>query len=528
MSRSQPKAPRSTGNKTMNSTRNTLVLAGLALALVSTADAQIGRFRLVNLLPAGAQSGTATGLNDKGEVVGRYFNASGVSVPFIYRNGTTQDLIQPSNFTNVIPTDLNDLGHAVGYGSRPLAGGGTTSTALAWSLQSNGNAVAVQVYPFANFVNGKSWFNAVNNIGMAVGAANGQDPQGTSTTLMQPMGYFIPNNVKSAYPNLATQAGLSSEVLGNNNNGDRVGWALNTQGKTLGAKWNGNSISILTAPAEATGAVYARAINNVGRVVGEYFVSASQSKAFFKNNFDAMIAIPRLPGAGGDDSNSAVSINFAGEVVGTCEIGNGNHHAFIWDGSTIATLASKVNGLRVGNTITGVSEINNRSEIAATMRSASVDYPVLLKPVQPISCQIDLQDYIGAYSGRIIEWEAQGANQEVLDSGLALMDSQGNCQIDTTAQGEFDLVIKTSHWLSRRLPMNLSTFDSSTVSASLVNGDVDGDNSVSIFDYIELSGSFDKATGESGFDAEADLDGDGAVTIFDYIILSNNFDQSGE
>jgi len=89
-------------------------------------------------------------------------------------------------------------------------------------------------------------------------------------------------------------------------------------------------------------------------------------------------------------------------------------------------------------------------------------------------------------------------------------------------------VTQPSHWLSRRLPVNLSTFDSATVSASLVNGDVDGDNSVSIFDYIDLSGSFDKATGDAGFDAEADLDGDGAVTIFDYIILSNNFDVSGE
>ncbi len=63
---------------------------------------------------------------------------------------------------------------------------------------------------------------------------------------------------------------------------------------------------------------------------------------------------------------------------------------------------------------------------------------------------------------------------------------------------------------------------------ALINGDVDADNSVTIFDYIELSGSFDLNVGDSGFVDGADLDKDGSVTIFDYIILSDNFDKSGD
>jgi hypothetical protein len=60
-----------------------------------------------------------------------------------------------------------------------------------------------------------------------------------------------------------------------------------------------------------------------------------------------------------------------------------------------------------------------------------------------------------------------------------------------------------------------------------LNGDCDGDNSVTIFDYIILSDSFDKSTGDSGFDARSDLDGDGTVSIFDYTYLSDNFERSG-
>ena len=63
---------------------------------------------------------------------------------------------------------------------------------------------------------------------------------------------------------------------------------------------------------------------------------------------------------------------------------------------------------------------------------------------------------------------------------------------------------------------------------SLVNADIDGDNSVTIFDYIDLSNSFDLVLGDAGYIAGADLDGDEGVTIFDYIVLSNNFDQTGD
>ena len=70
----------------------------------------------------------------------------------------------------------------------------------------------------------------------------------------------------------------------------------------------------------------------------------------------------------------------------------------------------------------------------------------------------------------------------------------------------------------------------------LPNGDIDNDNSITIFDYSVLSDYFDLnssvsnwfTTGSNGAAPyQADLDGDDAVTVFDYIILSTNFDQTG-
>jgi hypothetical protein len=62
---------------------------------------------------------------------------------------------------------------------------------------------------------------------------------------------------------------------------------------------------------------------------------------------------------------------------------------------------------------------------------------------------------------------------------------------------------------------------------NLVNGDVDGDDNISILDYIALSASFGSETGQPEFNAMADLDGDGIVSILDYLILSSNFDREG-
>lgn len=63
----------------------------------------------------------------------------------------------------------------------------------------------------------------------------------------------------------------------------------------------------------------------------------------------------------------------------------------------------------------------------------------------------------------------------------------------------------------------------STLSVSLVNGDTDGDNAITLFDYLVLDGLFGRRN-----QAMADLDGDNEVTLFDYLIIDGSFGAQGD
>ncbi len=104
----------------------------------------------------------------------------------------------------------------------------------------------------------------------------------------------------------------------------------------------------------------------------------------------------------------------------------------------------------------------------------------------------------------------------------------GNWSVTVEGTGTYQVFAKGDGYLRRSVGTITLGSNQSGFAVSLLNGDVDGDNAVTIFDYIELSGSFDLVLGDPGFVPAADLDRDGGVTIFDYIILSNNFDIEGD
>ncbi len=62
---------------------------------------------------------------------------------------------------------------------------------------------------------------------------------------------------------------------------------------------------------------------------------------------------------------------------------------------------------------------------------------------------------------------------------------------------------------------------------TLINGDIDGDNEVTLLDYGILVANFGLSEQDPGFNPEADLDGDTEVTLFDFGILVNHFGEIG-
>ncbi|MER3474964.1 MAG: hypothetical protein C4335_13280 [Armatimonadota bacterium] len=66
-----------------------------------------------------------------------------------------------------------------------------------------------------------------------------------------------------------------------------------------------------------------------------------------------------------------------------------------------------------------------------------------------------------------------------------------------------------------------------TLSITLLNGDCDGDNEVTLTDLGILVAALGSMPGDENWNPDADLDGDGEVTLMDYAILVRNFGQIG-
>ncbi|MBS1706463.1 MAG: hypothetical protein JST40_11345 [Armatimonadetes bacterium] len=103
---------------------------------------------------------------------------------------------------------------------------------------------------------------------------------------------------------------------------------------------------------------------------------------------------------------------------------------------------------------------------------------------------------------------------------------------------KYDIYIRSPKFLQRVIRgVEFTPGGTLSFSRTLLGGDVDGDQSITIFDYVILSEYFDKSAADSdwrmvganGFaPIDADVDGDGSVTIFDYEMVSRHFDMNGE
>lgn len=177
------------------------------------------------------------------------------------------------------------------------------------------------------------------------------------------------------------------------------------------------------------------------------------------------------------------------------------------------------------NSMKVVVWVNNLFFLPVTYEAKPLNYLGYGGTSNRISGALTLQNWLAAVGGQSLAWTLESAGSTV-DSGPSVWNTDGTFDAYTSLSGAHKLLLKGEHWLSGRRDVTVA-LNTNGANFSLLNGDCDGDNSVTIFDYIILSDSFDKSTGDSGFDARSDLDGDGTVSIFDYTYLSDNFERSG-
>lgn len=191
------------------------------------------------------------------------------------------------------------------------------------------------------------------------------------------------------------------------------------------------------------------------------------------------------------------------------------------------TNAEDVDGAVAGRYLevrTRLSRAQGTSEsLSPTLRSVSVRYAT-----GTITGQVGLTNWLSLnFPTADFRVRPAGAGgQDVMDVPLGPF---GAFAFRTVRRGPNFVLAKASHWLRQSTPTVISITEAGAagLAFALINGDVDGDNQVTVFDYDELSAAFDSSEGDANWNPNADLDGDGRVTVFDYDVLSANFDLAG-
>ncbi len=197
-----------------------------------------------------------------------------------------------------------------------------------------------------------------------------------------------------------------------------------------------------------------------------------------------------------------------------------------WSGSDFGSGHSMVSNTGYYEGYVGAADLPNYA--------FQIEGEIELTGTPKISGTVALQDYAGPMPKAKIEVIQNGSVVETFND--VTLDGAGHFSVDSTKTGSAQLRISAPHFLAKTLDVTLG-FDSVEVYVPLTNGDIDGDNSITVFDYGILSDYFDltmespnwTTIGPNGFaPKDADLDGDGAVSVFDYGIISNGFDRSGD
>jgi hypothetical protein len=149
-----------------------------------------------------------------------------------------------------------------------------------------------------------------------------------------------------------------------------------------------------------------------------------------------------------------------------------------------------------------------------------------------ISGNVSLGDFSGNVTSRPVTFELRpvGSTTPIQTVTLNLA-ANGNYSFvaGIPSTGTYDLTAKGLNWLrKKRASVTITSSGATGQNFALINGDVNGDNSVDVGDFSVMSTAFGRSLGEGGFIVAADLNGDDTIDIGDYSILSARFNLNGD
>ncbi len=430
----------------------------------------------LGVLPGGATDSTAWGVSNDGLViVGQSDSSSGIQA-FRYVVGSGMSLI----------------------GDLP---GGTVDTG---ALGISGNGLVV--------------------VGAGV-SGNGEEAfRWTSGGGFQPLGDLA----GGAFFSQAWSANLDGSVV--------VGLATSASGQQAFRWTSGGGMVGLGDLPGGSSVSWAYHTNDDGSVVVGFSNSSNGDEAFRWTSGGGMVGLGDLPGS--VVSSIAYGVDGSGNiVVGTGTSADGDE-AFVWrsgfgmrrvrdllisqglESSLANWILIDANAVsRDGTAIVG-SGVNPSGNIQA-YRAAG-----LLIDDGTISGTLNFLSLSGAKPATTFEFRTQ-ANSSVFSSHSITPSGTGAYSV-TTFAGNFRMAVKASTFLRRVVSVDTTTSDVTGMDLSLTNGDVNGDNSVNVADFLLIRAAFGTTSGGGGYNPNADLNKDGSVNISDFLIFRASFGQSGD
>lgn len=132
------------------------------------------------------------------------------------------------------------------------------------------------------------------------------------------------------------------------------------------------------------------------------------------------------------------------------------------------------------------------------------------------------------YAGEIPVLQPFELRIDASEERLLPLDLGGGFVLANVVPDVFDFSLKPSHWLRRTVTVDLWWGSLMGLTIPLVNGDIDGDNEVTLFDFGAVVTAFGSQPGDTNWNPDADLDGDDEVTLLDFGILVKNFGEVGD
>lgn len=111
---------------------------------------------------------------------------------------------------------------------------------------------------------------------------------------------------------------------------------------------------------------------------------------------------------------------------------------------------------------------------------------------------------------------------------VVYLDETGRFTLYNAPQGVYDIAFRGMHWLRRVVSQVTIAPGAPEVEVYLVNGDSDGDNEVTLFDFGLLVQAFGSDPYDANWNINADLDVDAEVTLFDFAVIVFNFGEVGD